>query len=187
MFGFKILLWDLKGALFSRKILNLCTAKLCILRGVKIWRIMLELWHLKSQSGGFLKCRGKFSRFKRGQSAVIDVYFTLFLLYASNSRHILKFLWMLAYPSSCRFWSRHHSVDSLRSSDTYMRRWSNQNGMSPGRNRAIIWTNAGILLIVSLENILQWNFDTNSNIFIQKNVSECVVCEITAIFSFPMC
>ena len=46
------------------------------------------------------------------------------------------------------------SVNSLRPSDAYMRRWStiigSDNGLSPGRRQAIIWTNAGILLIVPL-------------------------------------
>ena len=38
------------------------------------------------------------------------------------------------------------------------------NGLSPGRRQAIIWTNAGILLIGPLGN----NFNRNSNIFIQE-------------------
>ena len=42
------------------------------------------------------------------------------------------------------------------------------NGLSPGRRQAIIWTNAGILSIGPLRNKLQWNFNRNSNIFIQK-------------------
>ena len=43
------------------------------------------------------------------------------------------------------------------------------NGLSPGRGRAIIWTNAGILLIGPLGIKLHWNFNRNSNIFIQEN------------------
>ena len=43
-------------------------------------------------------------------------------------------------------------INSLRPSDAYMRQWTNHhcgsdNGLSPGRRQAIIWTNAGILLI----------------------------------------
>ena len=42
------------------------------------------------------------------------------------------------------------------------------NGVSPGRRQAIIWTNSGILLIRPAENKLQWNFNWNSYIFIQE-------------------
>ena len=42
-------------------------------------------------------------------------------------------------------------INSLRPSDAYMRQWTNHhwfgNGLSPGRRQAIIWTNAGIMLI----------------------------------------
>ena len=33
----------------------------------------------------------------------------------------------------------------------------------------------------------QWNFDWNSNIFIQENALENVVCEMASIFSRPQC
>ena len=49
------------------------------------------------------------------------------------------------------------------------------NGLSPGRRQAIIWTNAGI------GNKLQWNFNRNSNIFIHENAFENVVCEMASI------
>ena len=39
-----------------------------------------------------------------------------------------------------------HKVNSLRPSDAYMRRWTD-NGPSPVRRQAITWTNARILLI----------------------------------------
>ena len=48
--------------------------------------------------------------------------------------------------------------------------------------KAIIWTNAGILLI---ENKLQWNWNRNSNIFIQEFAFENVVCKMTSILSRP--
>ena len=51
------------------------------------------------------------------------------------------------------------------------------NGLSPGRRQAIIWTNAGILLILK----------RNSGIFIQDNAFENVVCEIASILSRPQC
>ena len=62
------------------------------------------------------------------------------------------------------------------------------NGLSPGRRHAIIWTNAGIFLIGPSEtNILQWNFNRNSSIAFQENVFECVVYEMAAILSRPQC
>ena len=62
------------------------------------------------------------------------------------------------------------------------------NGLSPGRRQAIIWTNAGILLINwTLRNKLRWNFNRYANIFIQENVFESVVCEMATILSRPQC
>ena len=57
------------------------------------------------------------------------------------------------------------------------------NGLSPGRRQAIIWTNDGILLV----NKLQWNLNQNSNIFIHKSMFESVVCEMASISSRPQC
>ena len=39
----------------------------------------------------------------------------------------------------------------------------------------------------TLKNKLQWNFNRNSNIFIQESEFESVVCEISAILSPPQC
>ena len=62
------------------------------------------------------------------------------------------------------------------------------NGLSPDRRQAIIWINAGLLLIGPLyRNKLQWNLNLNSNIFIQENAFESVVCETAAILSRPQC
>ena len=58
------------------------------------------------------------------------------------------------------------------------------NGLSAGRRQAIIWTNAGILLIGP------WGtqkFNRYSNIFIQQNAFENVVCEMASILSRPQC
>ena len=53
------------------------------------------------------------------------------------------------------------------------------NGLSPGRRQAIVnWT---------LRDKLQWNFNRNSNIFIQENALENVVCEMASILSRPQC
>ena len=65
------------------------------------------------------------------------------------------------------------------------------NGLSPGRRQAIIWTNDGLLLWIIVNwtprNKLQWNFNKNSNIFIHKNTYESVVCEMASILSRPQC
>ena len=61
------------------------------------------------------------------------------------------------------------------------------NGLSSGQRQAIIWTNAGILLIRPLSNKFQWAFNRHSNIFIQENAFESVVCEMAAILSRPQC
>ena len=53
-----------------------------------------------------------------------------------------------------------------------------------GRRQAIIWTNAGILLI---RNKFQWNLKRNSYIFIQETLFENVVLEISAILPRPQC
>ena len=52
------------------------------------------------------------------------------------------------------------------------------NGLSPGRRQAIIWNNAGILLIWSYRDKLQWNIKRNSYIFIQQNAFENVACKM---------
>ena len=51
------------------------------------------------------------------------------------------------------------------------------NGLSPGRRQAIIWTNAGILLIGPL----------GTNFFIQENAFENVVWKMAAILYRPQC
>ena len=61
------------------------------------------------------------------------------------------------------------------------------NGLSPGLRQAIIWTNAGILLIGPIETNFNEIFNQNSNIFIQENVFESIVCEMAAILCWPQC
>ena len=56
------------------------------------------------------------------------------------------------------------------------------NGLSPGRRQAIIWTNDGKLLIGPLGN-----FNRNLNIFIQENAFENVVWKMSAVLSWPQC
>ena len=58
------------------------------------------------------------------------------------------------------------------------------NGLSPGRRQAIIWTIVGLLSIA----LLGTNFSEYSDIFFQENALESVVCEMAAIFvSASMC
>ena len=54
-------------------------------------------------------------------------------------------------------------------------------GLSPGRRQAIIWIDAGILLIGPLWT--NWNINRNSYIFIQENPFENVVCKMASILS----
>ena len=58
---------------------------------------------------------------------------------------------------------------------------------SPGRWQVIIWNNAVIFVNWTLKNKIQWNFARNSNIFIDENTCENVVCEMSAILSRPRC
>ena len=58
------------------------------------------------------------------------------------------------------------------------------NGFSPDWQQAIIWTNAGILLIRPLGIRIQWNFNRYYNIFIQANAFESV-CKMATILSRP--
>ena len=60
-------------------------------------------------------------------------------------------------------------------------------GLSPDRGQAIIWTNAGLIVIWIRRNKLQWNFHRNSYIFFQRNVFEKVYGKTVAILSRPQC
>ena len=62
-----------------------------------------------------------------------------------------------------------------------------ENGLSPGRGQVIIWTCAGLLVIWTFGNKLQWNFNKNSYIFIQENAFENVVWKMATISSRPQC
>ena len=63
------------------------------------------------------------------------------------------------------------------------------NGLSPGRRQAIIWTNDGILFFSYFEipNKFQWNLKRNSSIFIHENAFANVVCAMAPILSRPQC
>ena len=61
------------------------------------------------------------------------------------------------------------------------------NGLSPDRRQAIIWTNAGLLLIGPLGTNFNEILIKNSNILIKENAFESVVCETAAILFRPQC
>ena len=61
------------------------------------------------------------------------------------------------------------------------------NGLSPDRRQAIIWTNAGLLSIGSLRTYFNENLIKNATIFIDENARENVVCEMASIYSRPQC
>ena len=63
---------------------------------------------------------------------------------------------------------------------------ASDNGLSPGRRQAIIWTNVGILLIGPLGTNFN-EINRNSYIFIQANALENVVCEMASILSRLQC
>ena len=61
------------------------------------------------------------------------------------------------------------------------------NGLLPERRQDIIWTNAEILLIGPLGTNFSEILNRNSNIFIEENTFENVVCEMLFISSRPPC
>ena len=62
-----------------------------------------------------------------------------------------------------------------------------ENDLSPGRRQAIIWTNAGILLIWTLGTNFSEILREKKCIFIQENAFENVVWNMTAFLSRPQC
>ena len=85
-------------------------------------------------------------------------------------------------PASLTHWGRvtHICVSKLTGIGS-------DNGLSPGRRQAIIWTNAGILLIGPIGTNFNEIFYRNSCIFIQENSFENVVCEMASILYRPQC
>ena len=57
----------------------------------------------------------------------------------------------------------------------------------PGRRRAIIWSNAGILLIITRGTNFSETWKRNSYIFIQENPFENVVWKMAVNLSLPQC
>ena len=82
-------------------------------------------------------------------------------------------------------------VNSLRSSDAYMRWWSNHHWF---RKWLVAWSTPSHYLnqcwnIVNWtpRNKLQWNINQNSYIFIQENPFANVIWKMAAILSQPQC
>ena len=61
------------------------------------------------------------------------------------------------------------------------------NGLSPERRQAIIWTNAGILLISPLGTNFGEILIEIQTIFFEENTFENVVCEMLFVSSRPQC
>ena len=59
------------------------------------------------------------------------------------------------------------------------------NGLSPGRRQAIIWTNAGMWLIEPIETNFSEILIKKSYIFIHENPFETVVWKMASILSRP--
>ena len=80
--------------------------------------------------------------------------------------------------------------NSLSPSDAYMRQWTKHHWL---RQWLVAWPASSHYLnqywniVWTLRNKVQWNSYPNSNIFIQENVFESVVCEMAAILSRPQC
>ena len=82
-------------------------------------------------------------------------------------------------------------INSLRPSDPYMLQQTNQHWF---RQWLVAWSATSHYLnqcwdIVNwtLRNKLQWNFNRNFNIFIQKNSFDSIDCGMAAILSQPQC
>ena len=94
-------------------------------------------------------------------------------------------IWSLWMNEELNFLQLYNGYNnSLRPNDAYMRRQTvvtiigSDNGLAPGWHQAIIWINTGILLIGPLGTYRQWNFNQNSNIFIEENMFQDVNCKM---------
>ena len=82
-----------------------------------------------------------------------------------------------------RYWAIEDQAENLNSTARPydQQAFSPDNGLSPGRREAIIWTNAGILLIGPLGTNFSKIFNRNSNITIPEKAFENVVCKRASI------
>ena len=93
-----------------------------------------------------------------------------------------KLVWFYCWCNGLTHWGRvtHICVSKL----TII---GSDNGLSPGRRQAIIWTNAWILLIWTLGTNFSEIISNISCIFIQENAFENVIWKKAAILSGPQC
>ena len=135
-------------------------------------RVTHEIMCRDCRDEHFMHARRHFSFF------VNSSHFHIKCIFDGRNRKNYYGIYILTKVYSClTHWSRvtHICVSKLTIAGS-------DNGLSPGRRQAIIWTNAGIMLI---RPKLQWNFNRNYNVFIQENEFENVVCEVAAILSRP--
>ena len=76
-------------------------------------------------------------------------------------------------------------VNSSPPSAAYMHQWTGSALVQTmcARGQAITWTNAGLLSIGPLSDKFQWNSNRNTEVFINENAFESVVCKMAAILS----
>ena len=83
--------------------------------------------------------------------------------------------------------SRRQCVNSLRPSDAYMRQWTNHHWLVHWMAPSHYLKQCQIIVNWTLSNKLQCNFNRKSNIFIQENALEHVVCEMASILFRLQC
>ena len=107
----------------------------------------------------------------------------------SNRLWSFFFFMVMRFSQMCASIHIHEELNSLRPSDLYMRRYKYQHwfrewlvaGSAPSHYLHQCWN----IVNWTLGNKLQWNFNRNSNIFIEENTFENVVCEMLPISSRP--
>ena len=129
-------------------------------------------------AGGILRATPQLKQMLTDMMNKTQIYFRNLLFEIMNKKYVwnvVRWSYMYSEVNQLTHWGRvtHICVGKLTIIGP-------DNGLSPGRRQAIIWTYAGILLIRP-RNKLQWKFNRNSNIFIQENALENVVCQMASI------
>ena len=108
-----------------------------------------------------------------------DVFFDLHL-----NKRLSKKSWGWWFQTRSRPLWRHCNVNIVYVSVLYTV-IGLDNGLSPDRHKAMIWTNASIMLITPFRK-RQWHLNQNT-IFLEENEYQNVVCKMAAILSRPEC
>ena len=106
-----------------------------------------------------------------------------------NSFPEARFLFNLSIFTQC-MWGKGKLFHQGRKTHIYVGKLTiigSDNGLSPGRRRAIIWTNAGTWLIWPLGTNFNEILYEILNIFIQENAFEDAVSEMASVLSRPQC